>query len=189
MTLAGVTLTVTVMVTFCIGIEEQFACEKGVYSRITASLNAAVQRYSRITKGVLRTAADTAADNCVNAVCKKKSRERSVTVSERELYLARNDGAVFDCVYLEFFCVTEMTEYLSVIVCYRNLHYCYSPFSLTGAAIMASFLFIMSSPAIAASRLSMPMRSIAAPSLSLVYPFSLYHSIIFSMTVSTPSSL
>ena len=66
----------------------------------------------------------------------------------------------------------------------RNI-YCLSS---RGFAKMSSFLVIRSSVAIAASRASVPIRSTVAPRRSLTYPFSLYQSITFSITVGTSSA-
>ena len=103
-------------------VESELAGEKRANRIICIPDNAAVEFYPCFGKSRLSSRSDSAANEDFNAVLFQKSRKSTVSASVCGNDNHSLDFSVLGVVELEVLRVTEMPEYLSVIVCYRNFH-------------------------------------------------------------------
>ena len=116
------------MVTISAGVN-QIAPQKRLYCLVGVSGSACADFDPRILKRVQRSAAKTAADQHLNVVSRKKSRQRAVADPVRADHFTRHDLSILYLIYFKTLCSSEMLENVSVIIGYCNLHhipFCYA---------------------------------------------------------------
>ena len=122
-TVAAVTVFVfTVMVTFCIRVIVKAVSEQCCNSNICVALYTAVQSDACLSKSLLCTAADTAADKHRYAETFKKTGKSTVTGAACIYNSGSSYTAFCYIVNFKLFCMSEMLENVSVFVCYCYSH-------------------------------------------------------------------
>ena len=99
------------------------------YRFICIPAYAAEQLNSGSCKCCLGSAADTAANQYLNACIRQEGSQCSMTLSIRIDNLGLFDLAIFNIIQFELLCVSKMLKNLSVFICYTNSHLFFS-FSL-----------------------------------------------------------
>ena len=119
---AAARMTAVVMVAVYIRIVIKTAGDICTYSVIGRSGYTAEQLYPGLSQGHLRTASDAAADQYVYIRIRQILCKGTVPLTVCSDYLFIRYLPVFDIIDLELFCVPEMLENISVIICYCYSH-------------------------------------------------------------------
>ena len=129
--MVAVAVCMVMMVAVHVGIKGESPRQQGCYGFVCRTLHAAVQGDAGLGQGHLRAAADTAADQRIDALSLQKSSQRAVAAAHRVDDFCTDDCAVFYFVNLKLFRVAEMLENLALFICNCNFHTCPS-LSMTG---------------------------------------------------------
>ena len=114
----AVAVCMVMMVAVHVGIKGKRSCQQGRYGYV-------------LSQSHLRAAADTAADQRIDALSLQKSGQRAVAAAHRVDDFCTDDCTVFYFVNLKLFRVAEMLENLALFICNCNFHTCPS-LSMTG---------------------------------------------------------
>ena len=129
--MVAVAVCMVMMVAVHVGIKGESPRQQGRYGFVCRTLHAAVQSDAGLGQSHLRTAADAAADQRIDALSLQKSSQRAVAAAHRVDDFCTDDCAVFYFVNLKLFRVAEMLENLALFICNCNFHTCPS-LSMTG---------------------------------------------------------
>lgn len=127
----AVAVGMVMMVAVHVGIKGESPRQQGRYGFVCRTLHAAVQSDAGLGQSHLRTAADAAADQRIDALSLQKSSQRAVAAAHRIDDFRIDDCTVFYFVNLKLFRVAEMLENLALFICNCNFHTCPS-LSMTG---------------------------------------------------------
>ena len=129
--MVAVAVCMVMMVAVHVGIKGESPRQQGCYGFVCRTLYAAVQGDAGLSQSHLRSAADAAADQRIDALSLQKSSQRAVAAAHRVDDFRADDCAVFYFVNLKLFRVAEMLENLALFICNCNFHTCPS-LSMTG---------------------------------------------------------
>lgn len=129
--MVAVAVCMVMMVAVHVGIKGESPRQQGRYGFVCRTLHAAVQSDAGLGQSHLRTAADAAADQRIDALSLQKSSQRAVAAAHRIDDFRIDDCTVFYFVNLKLFRVAEMLENLALFICNCNFHTCPS-LSMTG---------------------------------------------------------
>lgn len=119
---AGMTLAVIVMIALNVGVVIEISREQSVYSVVGAARYPAVQTDPRLRESGLRAAANSAADQGINAKPRQQTRQGSVTAAVSVNDLRAYYLSVLDLEQLKLLRVPEVLKNISVFISYRNFH-------------------------------------------------------------------
>ena len=119
---AGMTLAVTVVTAHDIRIVVQLTGEEGRNCFICTACDTAVQLNASLIERHLRTAADAAADQCVNLIGCEKAGECAVSAAVGVDNPGRRDRAALYVVKFKLCRVSKMLEHLPVLISNCNSH-------------------------------------------------------------------
>ena len=120
----AVAVCMVMMVAVHVGIKGKRSCQQGRYGFVCRTLHAAVQGDAGLSQSHLRAAADTAADQRIDALSLQKSGQRAMAAAHRVDDFCTDDCTVFYFVNLKLFRVAEMLENLALFICNCNFHTC-----------------------------------------------------------------
>ena len=129
--MVAMTVCMVMMVAVHVGIKGESPRQQGCYGFVCRTLHAAVQGDAGLSQSHLRAAADTAADQRIDALSLQKSGQRAMAAVHRVDDFCTDDCTVFYFVNLKLFRVAEMLENLALFICNCNFHTCPS-LSMTG---------------------------------------------------------
>lgn len=129
--MVAVAVCMVMMVAVHVRIKGKRSCQQSRYGFVCRTLHAAVQGDAGLSQSHLRAAADTAADQRIDALSLQKSGQRAVAAAHRVDDFCTDDCTVFYFVNLKLFRVAEMLENLALFICNCNFHTCPS-LSMTG---------------------------------------------------------
>lgn len=127
----AVAVGMVMMVAVHVRIKGERSRQQSCYGFVCRTLHAAVQRDAGLGQSHLRTAADAAADQRIDALSLQKSSQCAVAAAHRIDDFRIDDCTVFYFVNLKLFRVAEMLENLALFICNCNFHTCPS-LSMTG---------------------------------------------------------
>ena len=113
---------VVVMITPDIGVEVQFACYQCFCCCISVAGNTTIKPDTHIAQCHLGTAANTAADQGIYAMCNQESSQCAVTASIGIDYFGTYNLAICNVIDLECFCVSKVLKNFSIFISNCNLH-------------------------------------------------------------------
>ena len=105
-----------------VGIKRKRSVQQRFYRLVRVTGYSTVKGDVRVAKSRAGSAANAAADECVNAQILQESCQSTVAVSVCVHNGGGSDLPICDLVDFKLFRVSEMLEHLSVFICYRNLH-------------------------------------------------------------------
>ena len=113
-----------VVVAMSIRVIDQTACHIICYYAVRTAGNAAKQLDACLCQSHLRTGADAAAENDVDAMLEQEADQCAVALPVGENDLTAEDAAVFDFIEFELCRMAEVLEYLAVFIRNCDFHFC-----------------------------------------------------------------
>ena len=115
-------MIVMMMVAMCAGVVLESAFDKSLCRIIRRALNSGIGNNIDFRECSPSHFTYASADHHVRFCCLKEAGKCAMTDSVRVNDLLINDLAIFDVVKLELFCLSEVLEYISVLISYCNPH-------------------------------------------------------------------
>ena len=122
MAATGMAFAVLVVIAVNVGVEGKSAGEKRLHRFVGTARNAAVELDSCLRECVLRAASDAAADELFGTQTVQEASQCAVTAAQYRNHFGADHLSIFHFRHEELPAVSEMSEYLSIFIRYRNFH-------------------------------------------------------------------